>query len=278
MQLEHMFLQLKRSPEQQSELKQFINELHNPKSANYHKWLTAAQFGQRFGLAEEDVNAVKNWLTSHGFTVNAVYPNQVIDFSGPASAVRSAFHTEIHNLNVNGKHHIANVRDPQIPAALAAAVVGPVALNDFKPHPMSRPRPNYTFFNANGEFQAVVPGDLQTIYNFGPLYQAGFSGRGQTIVVLEESDVFAVGDFNLFRKTMGLARPKYPYGNLVQVHPQFGLAGNCADPGSTGDAFEAEATIDTEWASAAAPNATIMLASCADTDTISGFSLRSKTC
>lgn len=264
-QFEHMFLQLKRSPEQQEELKQFINSLHNPQSTNYHKWLTAAQFGQRFGLAQEDVNVVKNWLASHGFVVNAVYPNQVIDFSGSASAVRSAFHTEIHNLNVNGKRHMANVKDPEIPAALASTVVGPVVLHDFKPHPLSRPRPDFTFFNANGQFQAVVPVDLQTIYNFGPLYQAGLSGQGQTIAVLEESDLFAVGDFNIFRKVLGLAR-RYPHGQLVQVHPQFGTAGNCADPGPTGDNSESEATIDTEWATAAAPNAKIMLASCSDTE------------
>ncbi len=261
--LQHMFLQLKRSAEQQAELNQYINDLHSPKSANYHKWLTAAQFGQRFGASQQDVTLVTEWLQSHGFTVNFVYPNQVIDFSGTAGQIRSAFHTEIHNLNVDGEHHMANVRDPQIPAALAAAVQGPVALHDFKPRRMSRPRSQYTASTEFGTLQLVVPGDLQTIYNINLLYQAGISGQGQTIAVLGESDLYSTGDWNLFRKAFGLAR-KYPHGNLVTVHPQPGMAGNCGDPGV--NANDVEAAVDTEWASAAAPNATIMLASCADTE------------
>ena len=46
---------------------------------------------------------VTDWLTQHGFTVNTVYPNgMAIEFSGTAGQIRSAFHTEIHNLSVNG--------------------------------------------------------------------------------------------------------------------------------------------------------------------------------
>ena len=53
--------------------------------------------------------------------------------SGPGS-----FHTEIHQLSVNGETHIANMSDPQIPAALAPAVKGIVSLNDFRPSKMKR--------------------------------------------------------------------------------------------------------------------------------------------
>ena len=78
----------------------------------------------------------QNWLKSHGFTINRVYANGlVIDFSGNASQVHGAFHTEIHNFEVNGKMRDANVSDPQIPAALALAVVGVVSLNNFAPQP-----------------------------------------------------------------------------------------------------------------------------------------------
>ena len=57
----------------------------------------------------------------------------VIDFSGTAGQVREAFSTEIHYLEVNGAQHIANMSDPQIPAALAPAVAGIVSLHDFVP-------------------------------------------------------------------------------------------------------------------------------------------------
>src|SRR6202041_3151120 len=49
--LEHVMLQLKRSPAQEWALLQYIEELQLRTSPDYHRWLTAKQFGQRFGLA-----------------------------------------------------------------------------------------------------------------------------------------------------------------------------------------------------------------------------------
>jgi hypothetical protein len=46
--VEHMQLQLRRLAEQEEALQQYIEELHKPSSANYHQWLTAQQFGERF--------------------------------------------------------------------------------------------------------------------------------------------------------------------------------------------------------------------------------------
>ena len=127
--LEHMILLLRRSRVQEQALTGLIDRLHDPTSPYFHHWLTAQQLGERFGLAQSDLHTVTRWLKSHGFTVNTVYPNQsVIDFSGSAGQVHQAFHTEIHRLKVGDKEHIANMTDPQIPAALAPAVVGVVSL------------------------------------------------------------------------------------------------------------------------------------------------------
>ena len=65
--------------------------------------------------------------------------------------------------------------DPSIPAALAPAVAGIVSLNDFRPHPMYRRR---TDFTTSSGYQLMVPADLATIYNFNPLFAAGYSGTG----------------------------------------------------------------------------------------------------
>ncbi len=69
----------------------------------------------------------------------------LIDFSGTAGQVGEAFHTQIGQLEVNGEAHIANMSDPQIPAALAPVIKGIFSLNDFKPHAMYKPVPQYTF-------------------------------------------------------------------------------------------------------------------------------------
>ena len=267
--LDHMMLQLKRSPQQEQAAAQLVADLHNPKSPNFHKWLTASEFGKNFGVAEADIQTIAAWLQSHGFTVNSVYPNgMVIDFSGSAGQVRRAFHTSIHNLNVNGVSHIANFSDPQLPAALAPAVAGVVSMHDFQPRAMKRAK--YTF-NYQGQTNwALVPADLATIYDLNPLFAQGITGAGQTIVVIEDSDLYSSADWNTFRTTFGL--DQYTSGSLTTLHPTpaSGL-NNCSSPGIVaGD--DGEAILDAEWASAAAPNAAIVVAACGNTRiTFGGF-------
>ncbi|MGA3025911.1 MAG: S53 family peptidase [Bryobacteraceae bacterium] len=261
-----MYLQLKRSPEQDLAAEQFVESLTDKASRNFHKWITAAEYGRRFGAASEDIATVSHWLESHGFTVNGVPANNmVIDFSGNAGQVREALHTEIHALDIAGERHFANMSDPQIPAALLPAVTGVVSLNNFKPQPMLVPKGQYT---VNSYYSLLVPGDLATIYNLNPAFSGGYTGQGQTIVVVEDTDLYnGAGDWAVFRETFGLAL--YPYGSLTEVHPAPGTGAACNDPGINSD--DSEAAIDVEWASAAAPNAAIVMASCADTTNFGGF-------
>jgi hypothetical protein len=263
--LNHMMLQLQRTPEREQALQQFIRDIHDPASPLFHHWITAEEFGQRYGVAPADVARLTAWLESQGFKVNLVYPNQmVVDFTGSAGQIRQAFHTEIHNLLVKGHPHIANMSDPQIPADLASTVAGVVSLNDFRPHPTFVPRPNYTFTFDGTVYHEIVPADLWMIYNFNPVFAAGYSGQGQTIVVIEDTDVYSTDDWYTFRSVLGIASA-YPLGTMTQVHPPSGSLNNCADPGVNG--ADEEATLDVEWASAGAPSAAIELASCSDTET-----------
>src|SRR5215470_7699508 len=90
--LEHMLLQLKRSPEQEKAVQQFVGELHTQGSPNFHRWVSAQEFGERFGFAQPDLEAVVAWRKSHGFQVNVVYPSgMLIHFSGTAG--RCAMHS-----------------------------------------------------------------------------------------------------------------------------------------------------------------------------------------
>jgi subtilase family serine protease len=265
--LDHMQLQLQRPAQQEKALQQYIAQLHQPTSANYHQWLTAQQLGERYGLAKSDLQAITAWLQTHGFKVNVVYASgMLIDFSGTAGQVREAFQTEIHNLEVEGEHHISNMSDPKIPAALAPAVAGIVSLNDFKPHAMYRPKAQYTVPDGNYTYYLVVPADLATIYNLNPLFSDGVTGKGQTVVVLEDTNIKPV-DFDAFRIYLGLNG--YHAGNLQITHPASSGTNNCNNPGINGDSDEA--SLDAEWASAAAPDATIEMASCADTTTFGGL-------
>ena len=48
--MEHLWLQLRRAPELEQALGKYLDELADPKSPNYHHWLTAKEFGERYGL------------------------------------------------------------------------------------------------------------------------------------------------------------------------------------------------------------------------------------
>jgi subtilase family serine protease len=271
--LDHMLLQLKRSPESETALASYIQQLHDSTSPNFHQWLTPAQFAQSWGVAQSDVAAVRAWLESHGFTVNGVQTSgMVVDFSGTAGMIREALHTEIHNLDVNGVSHFANMSDPQIPRGLVPVIEGVVSLHNFHPQPLLVPRGNYTYTNPEGTFHALVAGDIATIYNIAPLFAVGLSGQGQSIMVVEDTYLYSTADWATFRSTFGLGA--YESGSLSQISPQGAI--NCTNPGFQGKKTDpgygddAEAAIDVEWSSAAAPNAAIILAACTDTSTTFG--------
>jgi subtilase family serine protease len=267
--LDHMLLQLRRSPEREQALETFMGQQLDSRSPHFHDWLTAAAFGRLYGPAPEDIETIDAWLRSSGFAVNTVYPSGVvIDFSGTAGQVSAAFHTGIHRLSVNGEDHFANMSDPRIPEALAPAVAGIVSLHDFRLHSMVR-RPRYTTSFDGVPLRLIVPADLATIYDLQAAFAAGYTGKGQTIAVVEDTNLYSVSDWTIFRDTFGLTAG-YPAGSLETVHPAPPSGpSNCTDPGYNTD--DVEATLDAEWASAAAPDATIAVAACSDTTTFGGL-------
>jgi subtilase family serine protease len=281
--LEHLQLQLQRSGAQEQAVEEFIDALHDRRSPEFHKWLSATEFGARFGVATSDLVTVQRWLAGRGFQVNSIYPSgMMIDFSGTAGLVRAAFHTEIHRLDVNGVAHIANASNPSLPAALQPVVAGVISLTDFRGHPKHKARAKYTGTNeCNGPCYLVTPSDLAEIYNFNPLFQVAtpITGLGQTIAVVEDSNLYDNKDWTAFRDAFGLS--KYKSGSLNIVHPAPAGGTACADPGHPfvtlpdgAQLFDDdEATIDAEWASAAAPDATILVATCKATQTTDGVHL-----
>ncbi len=176
--------------------------------------MTAEQYGEQFGVAPEDIAKISAWLTSHGFTVDdPTASRMVISFSGNAGQVREAFDTEIHKLVVNGIEHIANVRDPSIPVALAPAIEGVVSLHDFRPKPAFVPKPQFTVPNPGGiPFYAGRAGDLATIYNFNPIYAAGITWKGQTIALIQDTDLYTMADWTMFRS---IVRTQQVQGRLI---------------------------------------------------------------
>jgi subtilase family serine protease len=322
--LEHMIMLLNRNPEQEKALETRIEQMHNQQSPLFHQWLSAEDVGRCYGVADADIAVLTSWLQKHGFAVDSVPSSRtMLIFTGTAGKVAEAFHTEIHNLNVRGEKHIANMGAPEVPAALAPVVAGFRSLHDFMPKPMTHvvgvakrdaktgklyrvagseklpSASNVRNGNKSGSLityqgdpfcgdsscEWLGPQDFYTIYNEKPLLTGTIcggpcNGAGQTIAVLEETDVCAgqsgtspddcagANDLAVFRSQFGLPP--------VHAKYYFGISGYCADPGvqgPLGTGEESEADIDMQWAGATAPGAQVDFVACATTTTTAGVDL-----
>jgi hypothetical protein len=270
--MKRMLLVLKRSDEQESVLRKLLDDQQDKHSPSYHKWLTPETFGQQFGPTDADMQTITSWLQSHGFEVGSTKGRTVLEFSGTAAQVQEAFHTTIHKYLVNEKQHWANSTDPQIPSALTEAVSGVKTLHSFFKKPtvhlsqehfsaklVGKSHPEFT--GTTGQ-HALTPDDYRTIYNGISALSNGSTGLGVTIAVVGRNDLYQQGQ------------------DVADFHQVLGVDGgapnilvNGPDPGDAGGSEEAEATLDSSWAAALAPNANVDFVVSGSTNTTDGIDL-----
>ena len=267
-----------KTPEQERALQALLSAQQDPKSAQYHKWLTPAQYGQRFGASDATLAAVTNWLKSNGLVVGQVPMGRGhLPFSGSKTQIENALRTRIHLFDVNGEQHYANVSDPLIPAAFTPVVAAIRGLNDFHPHPGVRPRQGAprrpiplaghegarissapdTFYTGMDQWPGYVgPTDFATIYNLLPAYQQGITGAGVTVAIAAQSDLNPTV-LTTFWSAFGVSGSSFG----LAAQPQFSsipVPGG-TDPHETNDGNEDEAYLDTEIVGALAPGAKLIL-------------------
>jgi hypothetical protein len=284
--LHRMLLVLKRSPQQETALRNLIENQQYKKSSSYHQWLTPVAFGSQFGPADSDIAAVTSWLQASGFQIAGVNNGRtVIEFSGTAGQVKLAFGTAIHTYVVNGEQHLANSSDPSIPTALVPVVAGINSLHNFfkkaqnihvgayseKNKQLTSKAPNITYAGgcsetgAAGDCYGLGPYDFANIYDVLPLWTATtpINGTGQTIAIVGRTDINP-DDAPSFWSQFGLGTNGVPMPTLTITY-------NGPNPGVNGD--EAEADIDTQWSGAVAPGATINFVTSESTETDDGVDL-----
>jgi subtilase family serine protease len=254
--LEGVTIHFSRSKSQQADLDKLIAAQQDPSSPQYHQWLTPEQFGARFGMADSDIAKVQSWLEQQGFAVEEIGRSKnSIRFSGTVAQVERAFATEMHtyNLTVNGKveKHIAPSTGLSVPSALAGIVQSVRNLHNFQPRAhvvASRAaaisRPHFSSGTSGAVFFA--PGDIAVEYDVNNAYKSGFTGTGQTIAIIGQSDVL-MSDIEAFQNAAGLP---------VKDPTKFFVPGS----GNDGNFFandESESDLDLEWSGAIAKGADI---------------------
>ncbi len=276
--LEHLTVVLKRSPEQQRAFERFLEQLQDPSSRNYHRFLTPVQVGKRFGVSQHDIDAISGWLRSQGLRVNSVSNSRMmIDFSGTTALVGAAFATEMRYYVVNGEQRMAVADDPQIPAALAGviqSVSGLITVNDHPYHGAGQAEvpadgsdlPALSICNGGSCTNFVTPDDFSTIYDLSGAWNFDLLGGGQTIAIIGRAKVYDP-DIENFQALSGIGE-KDP---TVIVPPNGLDPGPPAGTGGTASEDQLEATLDVMRSTSIALDATIDLVVSADDNGVSGL-------
>ena len=244
----------------------------DPTSAQYHRWLTPAEFAERFGPGTAALNSVAATLRLFGMQVTV--QSRSLHVLGSAAQANLAFNLNLSMAaNTRGQHRLVTTRPITLPATLsgAGALVPAFSQGAFEAAPMiHRAAGGYIHRAAGGYGQggagAGMPGyfynDLKQAYGY-PSYQATIGqgrtqrldGTGANVAIIMASDVLdsditAVFDAMQFKSNAGQsADPALAGRRSVNG----GAAFSAANPASE------EATLDVEQVLGGAPGAGVFL-------------------
>ena len=255
-----------------------LADLHDPSSPSYHKWLTPAEFGLRFGPTGDSMQRVTAALQAQGFSVTP--HTRSLSVHGNVSTVQRAFGTSLQAVrSANGRVSVASVTPLHLPAALAAEKVGVIGFEGIARHTMAKSLGPIkdTVDNRFGPDGSYYYPDLKQAYVY-PAYNSTvsvggtakpFDGTGATIGTVISSDVLdsdikLIFDHENFSTTTGTPDPTLFERRLVN--------GGNAFNAQSDDSFEA--SLDVQEEITGAPGAHVVLyniPSLYDSDIIDGY-------
>ena len=116
-----------------AEEEQFLQDLQDPKSPNFHKYLTAGEWNARFAPSAEDEQAVVDWAQSNGLLVTGRFADRlIVDVDGTSENVEKAFAIKMNNYQLAGAIEFSNDRDPVIPSQLTNVLHSISGLNSIQ--------------------------------------------------------------------------------------------------------------------------------------------------
>jgi subtilase family serine protease len=267
-------------------------------NAQYHKFLTAAQYHRQYDPTAATVRAARSWLRASGLKVTGVASyNRYLTVSGHAAAAEKAFGTQIANYRSNGKTLHAPTTAIKAPAALASRVLTVTGLSSvrslMKPNNAPPPagfrnaRPCNTYWgqlkaSKQADYSTPLPQFEGSTLQYAPCgyvgpqlrnaYEgnAGLYGDGVTVAIVDAyASPTLYSDANNYATQNGDG--SYAPGQYTQtVASHFHRQPQCGPSGWYG-----EQSLDVEAVHAMAPDADIHYygaASCYDNDFIDTLS------
>ena len=103
----------------QADLDQLLQQLYDPQSPNFGKYLTTEEFTARFGPTESDYDAVIAWAKANGLNVVATTPNRrIVNVEGTVASINKALNIELKTYQHPVEDRIFFAPDPE-PTTLA---------------------------------------------------------------------------------------------------------------------------------------------------------------
>ncbi len=260
----------------------FARAVSNPKSPSYGKFLTPAQFRQRFARSQSDAAAVQSWLRSQGFKVDYTASNNLfVAAEGTVAQASAAFGTSFNEYRFKGMTLRSPSRALSVPAALGDIVTGVVGLDDSAAfvhydHAKADAPPSGGFLNAPpcstywaekiattvptayGQHQpyapcGYTPDQIKGAYGIDDL---GLDGSGQTVAIIDAyASPTILQDVNQWSTNRGL--PTMTAGQLRQIVAP-GIFRRPQNPAQDPQGWYGEETLDVEAVHGMAPGANIV--------------------
>lgn len=226
----------------QAELNNLLAEIYNPASPNFRRFISPAQFTERFGPTEQDYQAVIDYAKAKGLNVTGTHPNRVVlDVKGKIADVEKAFGVTLKTYKHPNEDRQFFAPDTEPSIDLAVAISNVSGLDDY-----SIPRPNLKRQPAakSGSlvpFAGTAPGGGYAGNDFRAAYipDVTLTGTGQS-VALVQFDSYYPSDITAYRNQFGI--PNIPLVNVP-------VNGGVSTPGGN----NVEVCLDIEVAMAMAP-------------------------
>jgi len=214
-----------------------LARFERPGSQRGKSFLSAEQFGARFGLSSGSLEDLRSRLRGFGLSVGLTY-RQRTEMLVRGSVARVSRLFDLHFVDLRSRtgqlYYEASGR-PRVPARLARYVTGVGELGDAPLATDDIP--------ATG----LTPQVLGTAYDITPLWNEGILGKGQTIAVVSEGK-FSYSDIQAWqRKTGSTTTP-----SITSIPVGAGSAAASDSPGGTEDALDLQVILSV------APQASIL--------------------
>lgn len=184
----------------------FLRELYDPSSPRYRHFLSAGQFGARFGIGDSELTRVRAAVVAGGLSVSASFPQRTeLVVSGPAGRVERFLRVRLGDFATSGgaRFH-APLGHPTLPPALGTGVQGVTGLDT---------QPLAVALDDSAPFNGLRPADLAAAYDITPLYNQGIRGDGETIALVSFDDA-PTSDLQQYQSIVGISNPG-PYDRVA---------------------------------------------------------------